>query len=286
MTVLKEFIGQAQDKLIAAGVESADLDVRLLTQHVLGWTQTKLLLNLNHVLGDAEVKDLNAAITRRAAREPVSRIIGRRAFWKSDFRISPQTLDPRPDSETLVESALNFTRPEPATILDLGTGSGCLLLSLLIEWPKARGVGIDISEEAVATARENADALGLRARAAFIALDWAQYIPGKDIPGGAFDLVISNPPYIAESELKDLAPEVAQYDPLRALAAGPEGLDCYNAIAEQLNKWLKPAGWAVFEIGHTQAQAVKSILALHGMTVLHVISDLAGSDRVIVARRP
>ena len=281
MTSLKDFIAEAQDKLIAAGIDSADLDVRLLAQHVLGWSQTKLLLNLNHVLGEAEVKDLHAAISRRAAREPVARIIGHRGFWKSDFRISPQTLDPRPDSETLVESALNFTRPEPATILDLGTGSGCLLLSLLIEWPKAKGVGVDISEEAVATARENAQVLGLSSRVEFIATDWTQYIPAA-----SFDLVISNPPYIAESELKELAPEVAQYDPLRALVAGPEGLDCYNSIGAHINKWLKPAGWAVFEIGHAQAQAVKSILALHGLTVINVIPDLAGSDRVIVARRP
>ena len=303
MTTVKDILTQAQDQLAAAGIDSPDLDARLLTQHVMGWTQTKLLLNLNHLASGDEVKGLQAAIDRRARREPVSRILGHRAFWKSDFKVTPQTLDPRPDSESLIEGALKYVAPAPASILDLGTGTGCLLLSLLIEWPKATGVGLDISDEAVMTARENALNLSpsrrkpgspdadetpasagvgdLVERAEFIASDWSGYRPAA-----LFDLVISNPPYISDDEVPTLAPEVSQYDPLRALAAGPEGLDCYHSIAERLNNWLKPGGWALFEIGHTQAEAVKSILALHGMSVLHVLPDLAGSDRVIVARRP
>ncbi|TAL37608.1 MAG: peptide chain release factor N(5)-glutamine methyltransferase [Alphaproteobacteria bacterium] len=281
MVFLKNFIASAQEVLTAVGIENPDLDVRLLVQHVLGWSQTKLLLNLNHVLTESEVKDLNAAIERRAQREPVSRIIGRRGFWKSEFKITPQTLDPRPDSETLIESVLKFVKPAPSTILDLGTGSGCLLLSLLIEWPKASGVGVDISGEAVATAGENAQVLGLAPRAQFTATDWERFTPQNP-----FELIISNPPYIADSEIPGLAPEVSKYDPLRALAAGADGLDCYRSIARHYRKWLKPQGWALFEIGHTQANDVKSILAQAGMTVLHVIPDLAGSDRVIVARSP
>ena len=316
--LLKDFIFSSQDRLVAAGIENPDLDVRLLVQHVLGWSQTKLLLNLNHVLTESEVKDLDAAIERRAQREPVSRIIGHRGFWKSEFKITPQTLDPRPDSEMLIESALKFVKPAPGTILDLGTGSGCLLLSLLIEWPKARGVGVDISEEAVRTATENALLLSpprrrpgsgpaasaadescpasggkgqtpafagveisLAERAEFITMDWNEYRPPQP-----FDLLISNPPYIAESEIPGLAPEVSRYDPMGALVAGADGLDCYRSIARHYKKWLKPQGWALFEIGHTQAEGVKSILAQGGMTVLHVIPDLAGSDRVIVARSP
>jgi release factor glutamine methyltransferase len=290
MTTIKDFIAQAQGQLIAAGIENPDLDVRLLVQHVLGWSQTKLLLNLNHVLTESEVKDLNAAIERRAQREPVSRIIGTRGFWKSEFKITPQTLDPRPDSETLIEATLKFVKPAPATILDLGTGSGCLLLSLLLEYKGATGVGLDISKEAVETARQNAQSLSLMARAEFETADWENWPPiSSPLPfhrGRAFDLIISNPPYIALGEIPSLSPEVSRYDPMGALVAGADGLDCYRSIAKHYKKWLKPQGWALFEIGHTQAEGVKSILAQAGMTVLHVVPDLAGSDRVIVARSP
>ncbi len=318
-TSLKDFIAGAQDRLAAAGIENPGLDVRLLVQHVLGWPQAKLLTSLNYILSEAEAKDLNAAINRRLKREPVSRIIGHRGFWKSEFRITPQTLDPRPDSETLIEMALKLVRPEPSAILDLGTGTGCLLLSLLIEYPNATGVGIDISEEATATARENAAALDLAERAQFVATGWENYAVGLPLPAHAgrgrgerdcpassgsgqslsptlsrderrggcmFDLVISNPPYIAQGEMEDLSPEVAQYDPRAALVSGPEGLECYRSIASRLNNWLKPGGWALFEIGHTQGEAVKSILAQAGMIMIQVVPDLAGSDRVIAARRP
>lgn len=323
MATLKTYMTGAQDRLAAAGVDRPDLDARLLVQHVLGWAQTKLLLNLNHVLTETEVKALDEAVARRVKREPVSRIIGRRAFWKSEFKVSPQTLDPRPDSETLIEAALKYVTPSPERILDLGTGTGCLLLSLLMEWPKASGVGLDISEEAVETARENAQAMQLSDRVEFVATDWNEYPHGiaerhplpNPLPQGRrgdeasspspalreragrgcgdakanapiFDLLISNPPYIAEAEIAALEPEVAQYDPMRALIAADEGLGCYISIARHLNKWLKPGGWVLFEIGHAQGGAVKSILAEAGMSVIHLLPDLAGSDRVILARRP
>jgi release factor glutamine methyltransferase len=304
-TSLKEFIAYAQDRLAAAGIDNPGLDVRLLVQHVMGWQQAKLLTSFNYMPSEVQVKDLNTAIDRRVKREPVSRIIGHRGFWKSEFKITPQTLDPRPDSETLIESTLKHVQPAPSSILDLGTGTGCLLLSLLIEYPSAKGVGVDISEEAVATAKENALHITLprrtpgsqaaesetpafagvgktvAERAEFVATDWEKYQPPAP-----FDLVISNPPYIAESEMKDLSPEVTHYDPRAALVSGPEGLECYRSISGLLKNWLKPGGWAVFEIGHSQSEAVKSILAEAGMVMIQVVPDLAGSDRVIVARRP
>lgn len=278
---IKEYLALCQDRLGAAGIDNPDLDARLLLQHVLNISQVELLMNLNRMLSEDEVKALHAAIARREKREPVSRIIGRRAFWKSEFKVTPQTLDPRPDSETLVEAALKNVTAPPARILDLGTGTGCLLLSLLIEWPNATGVGLDISEEAAGTARENARDLGLAMRAEFIATDWEKYSTPQP-----FDLVVSNPPYIAAAEIPALAPEVAQYDPAAALAGGEDGLDCYRSITARLKNWLKPGGFALFEIGHTQAREVKSLLAGEGMDVLHTVPDLAGSDRVIVARRP
>jgi release factor glutamine methyltransferase len=281
MTALKDILHQSQDRLEAAGIDKPDLDARLLAQHVLNISQVELLMNLNRMLSEDEVKALHAAIARREKREPVSRIIGRRAFWKSEFKITLQTLDPRPDSETLIEAALKAMPVPPARILDLGTGTGCLLLSLLTEWPKAQGVGLDISEEAVATARENARDLKLDQRAEFIATDWEKYAAPEP-----FDLVVSNPPYIAAHEIPGLAPEVAQHDPIAALAGGEDGLECYRSISMRLKKWLKPGGTVLFEIGHTQADAVKSLLAGEGMDVLHTVPDLAGSDRVVVARRP
>lgn len=282
MTVtIRDFVADAKPRLEAAGVENPALDLRLLAQHVTGLSHAELIMNLNRMLTEAEVKHLDAAVVRRAAREPVSRIIGRRGFWKSEFKVTPQTLDPRPDSETLIEAALKYADPPPSTVLDLGTGTGCLLLSLLQEWPKARGMGLDISKEAVATARENAAALGLSSRAEFLESSWEDFRPSE-----SFDAVISNPPYIAQGEIATLAPEVSRYDPPAALAGGEDGLDCYRAIASLLPRFLKKGGWAFFETGHDQGEAVKSLLAESGLTVLEIIPDLTGNARAVVARMP
>ena len=262
-------------------IENPETDIRLLVQHALGISHAKFVSSLNRVLTDAEVKTLDGMIARRAQREPVSRIIGSRGFWKSEFKITPQTLDPRPDSETLIEAALKYSDTPPETILDLGTGSGCLLLSLLQEYPKARGLGLDISQEAAATARENAVALKLRTRAEFIAADWNEWQASAP-----FDLVISNPPYIAPEEMAALEPEVTRYDPMTALVGGDDGLECYRSIAALLPRAAKKGGLVVLEIGHTQADAVKSILALSGIAVIQTLTDLGGSDRAVVARMP
>lgn len=281
MTTLSEFMAAANDTLSAASIENPETDIRLLVQHALGISHAKFVSSLNRVLTDAEVKTLDGMIARRAAREPVSRIIGTRGFWKSEFKLSPQTLDPRPDSETLIEAALKYSDVPPATILDLGTGTGCLLLSLLQEYPKATGLGIDISEEAAATARENAVALNLADRASFLAIDWNDWQASAP-----FDLVISNPPYIAPDEMAGLEPEVTKYDPVTALVGGDDGLECYRSIAALLPRALKRGGLAVLEIGHLQAEAVKSILALSDIAVIQTLTDLGGSDRAVVARMP
>lgn len=282
MTIsLKVFMSSATDKLAASNIENPETDIRLIVQRTLQISHAKFVSSLNRVLTDAEVKTLDGMIVRRAAREPVSRIIGTRGFWKSEFKLSPQTLDPRPDSETLIEAALKYSDVPPATILDLGTGTGCLLLSLLQEYPKATGLGIDISEEAAATARENAVALNLADRASFLAIDWNDWQASAP-----FDLVISNPPYIAPDEMAGLEPEVTKYDPVTALVGGDDGLECYRSIAALLPRALKRGGLAVLEIGHLQAEAVKSILALSDIAVIQTLTDLGGSDRAVVARMP
>jgi len=278
---LKAYIDQAQERLASSGVENPELDVRLLMRHVLGWSDVKIFSNYNHVLSDAEVKSLNEVIARRMAREPVSRIVGRRGFWNAEFKVSAHTLDPRPDSEALIELALKTVSPPPQRILDLGTGSACLLLTLLEEWPAATGLGLDVSAGAIETAKENAAALQLSERANFLASDWAHYAP--DAP---FDLVVSNPPYITDEEMAALAPEVAQYDPVLALAGGADGLDAYRSIVPLLQKFLKPGGWVFFEIGHAQASSVKSLLAEAGFTMIQSATDLGESDRVVAAKRP
>lgn len=264
-----------------AGVETPVVDAWLIVQHVTQWNRAELLSKSKDLLTDVQAKDLAAALKRRVNREPVSRIVGSRGFWKSDFKVTPQTLDPRPDSETLIEASLKIAYPFPKRVLDLGTGTGCLLLSLLLEWPEATGVGVDISAEAVATASENAATLGFASRTKFVESNWENFESNE-----SFDWVISNPPYIAPSELKDLAPEVTKFDPMTALVGGDDGLECYRSIVKHLPKWLKSGGGAIFEIGHTQANDVKSILAGAGLVVIQTCHDLAGNDRAVVARMP
>lgn len=277
-----DILSELKAALQAAGMDTPDLDARLLVQGLLEITHEELLLNKEKILAPTEEAVLRKGLSRRLQHEPVSRIVGVRGFWKSDFKITSQTLDPRPDSETLIEAALHWVpeaKNEKVRVLDLGTGSGCLLLSLLQEWPQAVGIGIDLNAGAIRAAVANERLLGLQKRVAFQAIDWADYKPK-----GRCDVLISNPPYIAESERGDLSPEVLDYDPHEALFAGADGLDAYRTLAKLAPQWLRPGGMAFYEIGYKQAEAVKELLEAHGQTVLETRQDLAGHDRVIVAR--
>ncbi len=265
-----------------AGMDTPELDARLLVQGLLEISHEELVLNSSKALEKTEEAALRKALARRLKHEPVSRIVGMRGFWKSDFKITKHTLDPRPDSETLIEAALHWApegRTQKLRVLDLGTGSGCLLLSLLQEWPQSVGIGIDINPGAIRTAVANERLLGLQKRVAFQAMSWEDYKPK-----GRCDVLISNPPYIAETERESLSPEVIHYDPPEALFAGQDGLDAYRSLAKLAPRWLRAGGLALYEIGYTQAAAVKELLAAHGQTVLETRQDLAGRDRVIVAR--
>lgn len=268
-------------RLRQAGVPNPELDARLLVQAACGCDEIEMIREPGMRLGEAEMERLAGFEARRLAREPVSRILGRREFWGLAFSLSPATLDPRPDSETLIETALDCMREIAApSILDLGTGTGCLLLALLHEREDARGLGIDISAAALDMAKRNAAALGLAARASFREGNWGEGLNGR------FDLVISNPPYIARADIAALEEEVRAHDPLRALDGGVDGLDAYRALAQQLPALLKPGVAAVIELGQGQEAAVRALFVAAGLDVAPAAPDLSGVPRALVARLP
>lgn len=275
---------QAVSLLRAAGVASPETDARLLLCHALGISREALAADPARPLAAAERRVYAALIARRRDREPVSRILGRREFFGLDFEIGPATLDPRPDSETLVEAALALARHgawrdrEPH-ILDIGTGSGCLLLTLLQAWPQATGVGVDISADALRVARKNAAALALSARAEWLQSDFLVDMAGR------FDLVVSNPPYIPTSHIPALDPEVSRYDPQLALDGGHDGLSAYRSIVPALPAVLAEGGIALLEIDPALEAPVRGLLASAGLDVRAVHPDLTGSARVIETSR-
>ena len=272
-------LDEAAGILRAAGVESARREARLLLAHALGRPAEWLLAHPEAAV--PAPADMAALVERRTRREPLSHILGEREFWSLSFRTGPAVLDPRPDSETVVAAALDLFPDDgaPLRILDLGTGSGCLLLSVLSERPAAIGLGIDLSPAAAALARDNARRLGLSARAMFAVGDWAEAIATP------FDLVLANPPYIPHREIAGLEPEVAQYDPAMALDGGGDGLDAYRAIAGQLCRLLGPDGRAVMEFGAGQESGLPPLLSGHGLETVGVRHDMAGRPRCLVARK-
>lgn len=278
----REIVEEFKVALKDAGIETPEMDARLLVQGMLEISHEELLLSYNREVSKLEEASLRKALRRRLAHEPVSRIMGMRSFWNSDFKVTRDTLDPRADSETLIEAVLEHI-PEGKTkkqrIFDLGTGTGCLLLSLLDEWPTSVGIGVDINDGAVRTAAANSRRLKLQKRSGFVCADWASFRPNT-----LADVVICNPPYIAERDRLTLSPEVLNYDPHEALFAGHDGLAAYRSLAENMPYFLKPAGFVFYEIGYNQAKEVQDILCAGGQTVLQTRQDLAGHDRVIVTR--
>jgi release factor glutamine methyltransferase len=253
-------------------------EARLLLAHALGLTRNDLIRDPNRPVDTACYEDL---LNRRTGHEPLALIVGWREFWSLSFAVSPATLIPRPDTETVVEAALaRFTgRPAPRRILDLGTGTGCLLLALLTEFPSAFGIGLDVAPDAVALAKANAARLGLADRSAFVAADWTDPILGR------FDLIVSNPPYIREADIAGLMPEVAAHEPHRALDGGPDGFDAYRTIVPRLARRLEPDGAAVLELGVGQANYVADLARRAGMAV-SLRLDLAEIARAMVLTRP
>ena len=258
--------------LAAAGIEEARREARILLAASAGVSAAGLL-----ALDEVDEAKFTPLLQRRAAREPMAYILGRREFWGLDFAVSPATLIPRPDSEALIEAVLGAGLT-PRTVLDLGTGTGCLLLAALHEFAQAFGVGVDLSPAAAALARANAAALGMEDRAMFLAGNWAEALAGN------FDLVLSNPPYIEAAEVAGLMPEVARYEPLSALAGGADGLDAYRAIIAALPRLLAPDGLAVLELGAGQAISVAALAAAAGFSCT-TRQSLDGIERAALLTR-
>ncbi|TNE69655.1 MAG: peptide chain release factor N(5)-glutamine methyltransferase [Rhodobacteraceae bacterium] len=263
-------------RLAEAGIEGGARDARLLMAHVLGLAPSRLTLVMPDAISEADEAAFDAAIARRVNREPVSHILGRREFYGRSFKVSSDVLDPRPETEILIAEAL--ARPFNS-VLDLGTGSGAILLTLLAEQILAKGLGTDLSEPALKVARENADALGLTGRARFQQANWWDGIDGE------FELIVSNPPYIALSEMPSLAPELA-HEPRMALTDEADGLTAYRAIAKGARAHLAPRGRLIAEIGPTQGAAVSELFLAQGLKGVRVIADLDGRDRVVRAQAP
>lgn len=274
-------LAQAIARLTAARVETARLDARLLLAEALAETVERIVAWPERALTVREAEAFATLVERRVAREPVAHILGRREFWSLGLATTRDTLTPRPDSEAVVEAALKLfpDREAKLRILDLGTGTGCLLLALLSEYADAIGVATDVSPAAAKIAGQNAAALGLADRAAILVCEW------DDSVAGQFDLVVSNPPYIRSAELARLAPEVATFEPRIALDGGRDGLDAYRALAPRLARRLVPGGFGVVEIGVEQADDVEEMGAAAGLTVWGRQRDLAGRDRCVVLRR-
>ncbi len=269
------------------GIASPELDARVLLGTATGLTLESIIANGCEPLSASCEIRLDAYVSRRLAGEPVARIRGVREFYGRDFRIDPSTLDPRPDTETVVSAVLEMLRDDEVAdrnlrVLDLGTGSGCILITLLAELPQATGVGTDISPGALALAQGNAVSLGVSDRAKFVAANWFDGLTGN------YDLVVSNPPYIPSSEIEELAPEVARHDPRTALDGGIDGLDAYRRMAAAAARFLRPGGALVVEIGCHQAQEVSDIFRAEGLVVSGdaVHEDLAGLPRCVSAKLP
>ncbi len=270
-------LAAAGRRLARAGVAEPRFEARLLMGHVLGAGGAAVFGHPGRRLTPWQRRRWGALVARRCRREPMAHITGAREFWSLPFKTTADTLIPRPDSETVVDAALDWTggRDRALEILDLGTGSGCLLLALLSGVRRARGTGVDISESALRVARANARCLGLGARARFVLDDWGRSLAGR------FDVIVCNPPYVAEAELAGLQREVAAFEPRLALSGGSDGLDGYRAVLPAIGALLGPSGAAFVEIGAGQAPAVCRMARANGLRVVGVRKDLAGIPRCV-----
>ncbi len=286
---LREAARELSRALSAAGVPSATLDARVLVAEACGLTPAQAIAESTRRLSAGEAIRLRGFAARRLSGEPVSRIVGRREFFGLTFRLSPHTLDPRPETELLVEAVLDHARSNGLAggrlrILDLGTGTGCILAALLTELPHSIGVGIDKSEQALVTARQNLAALGLLDRCALLCMDW-----GSGLKEASVDIVVSNPPYISSDELRWLEPEVAAFDPRLALDGGSGGYEAYRALIPEVARLLSPGGFVAIETGQDQAATVADMMMEPGSKLgfmrLRIIKDLAGIGRAVAGLR-
>ncbi|HWT96728.1 MAG TPA: peptide chain release factor N(5)-glutamine methyltransferase [Terriglobales bacterium] len=283
---IASLLARASSVLAAAGIDGAGREARLILQHAAAIpVATQIAFSERQVAADAVMR-FDQAVARRRQREPLSHILGYREFWSLSFHVTADTLDPRADSETLVECVLDELKKtgtdwqaRDLRLIDFGTGTGCLLLALLSELPRARGLGIDLNPGAVTVARENAARLGLADRAHFQEGNWDQGLTES------FDVVISNPPYIPSADIAGLQPEVARYEPHLALDGGNDGLSAYRSLAEVLQRRMKPGGIAALEIGAGQGQDVVALMQQAGLQHVREARDLQGHERIVVLHK-
>ncbi len=281
MTTLVSAWTRARERLAAAGVEGPVIDARLLVEAAAGASRAEIIADPYRALTADQARVLDDYLTRRERREPISHILGVKGFWKIMLRVTPDVLTPRPDTETLLDAVLpDIPAERRISVLDLGVGSGAILLAILAERPHALGLGVDVSEEALAVARENAANLGLAGRVALLRGDWT-----SGLAADTFDLVVSNPPYVATGDLAALAPEVRDHEPRLALDGGADGLAAYRALAPQILRVLRPGGAFAVEIGAGQRGAVEDLFRQAGADSLRATRDLAGRDRVVAGSK-
>ncbi len=282
MDTLATLRKKIEARLRKKGIEEAPLDARLLISHIIPVTEIDFAINADQTVSNEQQNLIDILVQKREKRIPMSQIFGEKEFWSLSFKVTRDTLTPRPDSETLIEVALNEFEDKNATlsILDLGTGSGCLLLTLLSELKNATGLGIDVSASAIKVANENATNLSLNNRATFLKSDWFEKLSKTK----KFDLIIANPPYIGHNEKPELTPEVCEHEPYSALFAGEEGLDDYRIIAADISSYMSEKSIIILEIGYRQSSAVKDIFEQKGFKNINVFQDLGGRDRCLLIR--
>lgn len=276
----RDVMREAAERLAGAGIENAAREARLLLAHALDVEPVDVIARDMDAIDGAGLADFQQAVARRLAGEPVSRIRGWRDFYGRRFIVTPGVLDPRPETELLVDFALRHARPN-SRVLDLGVGSGCILLSILAERTDLAGVGVDLSRPALAVAHRNAEALGVADRAMLVQGSWEE-----GVSHAPFDLVVANPPYIPQREATLLQREVRQHDPALALFGGEDGLRDLSAIIALAPELLDPGGWLALEVGVGQARAVESLMERRGLENLAALPDLAGVERVVTGRMP
>jgi len=276
LTLVKAWTA-AKERLKDAGIDQPAIDARLMLEVAADVTRTEIVTDPYRLLTAQQWATLDDYLTRRARREPVSHIIGRKGFWKILLQVNKNVLTPRPETEVIVDEVLKaFPENMSFSMLDLGVGSGTILLAVLAERPGARGLGVDVSDEALAVARENAASLDLNNRAALLRGDWTSGLGDE-----GFDLVVSNPPYIASHIIETLEPEVRDHEPRLALDGGPDGLDAYRQLAPEILRVLKPGGMFAVEIGYDQSADVEALFRVAGASNVRTIKDLSTHDRVV-----
>lgn len=286
MKTAGELIVSISEQLKGVGIDNPQLDAKFFVANVCEVDPASLYSGSSLEVSEDKEKIINSYVKRRLDKEPVFRILGKRGFWGLEFELSPETLEPRPDSETVIEAILeNVPRQKALDIIDMGTGTGCLLLSALSELPMAKGVGVDIANGAVETAMKNAQNLGLAEKCNIVNVNWSDVNFCDMVCGltqkGYFDVVIANPPYIPREDISLIGSEVKNYDPMRALDGGEDGLDAYRALSEKSAQLLKTGGMVFFEVGINQADDVRQMLEEKGFIECKTKKDLAHIDRCV-----